>query len=330
MVNSLRINKAQSTIEFTLIFITLGVFLLGITRVWGWYIAKFPFRQPRYTRTRVLAGTPDDANPLGGNGPGLWPVYGYRPLTDDWIFAGKVPSEKQFLTRASSPAKRVGRRDIKTEEENINNAKKRAANLLTEINLRREADQLQSRGNFYQKKADSYRQKSLYHLEQAKKYKKLAETEGFYYEDGTSYYERLARYHINRAEHFQNLAETNYLTAKRYYTQAKAKRDRADFLKAEGEANMWKAAQDSGFSPDDKNIVKNPSLYQNMLDNEIKSAYNKSDKYRRISERYEGENEELAEYYKLQSDNYLKEAKRLEERKKDLSNQTEAISNMSL
>lgn len=192
-----RENRGQSTIEFIFVFILLATFLLGFSRLWVWYNAQFPHRQRGYSRTRIIAATPDDANPLGEKGPGLWPVFGNLPLTDDWLFAGIPPEEEPFKKNSKVYKKREGRTTLHTNSEITQKTNESLMLRTNAILLRREAKRLKAKSDFHLKKAKDY--EAL-----ANKYKDLDD-----FESRTlfKYYKHLSQYHYAQAKDYARRAK---------------------------------------------------------------------------------------------------------------------------
>jgi hypothetical protein len=67
--------QGQSSIELSVVFVIILVFLLGMFRIWFWGNNDLYRRQNDYINTRGRNGT--------------WPVHNTPALTDNWIFHGR-------------------------------------------------------------------------------------------------------------------------------------------------------------------------------------------------------------------------------------------------
>lgn len=85
--------KAQSILDYVLVFIVVSGLLLGIVRIWIWFNANYAKRQVSFQKTRIDVAGPtrpyDMDNSLALVGVGYQPL----DLTEDWVFKG-VPSGK--------------------------------------------------------------------------------------------------------------------------------------------------------------------------------------------------------------------------------------------
>ena len=59
--------RSESIVDFLLVFIAVGMFTLGITRIWVWFNANYAGRQVDYQESRALAGKAGTYNNLGQN-----------------------------------------------------------------------------------------------------------------------------------------------------------------------------------------------------------------------------------------------------------------------
>ena len=96
--------KAQSILDYALVFIAVSALILGIVRIWIWFNANYAKRQAAFQQSRLTATNPTETLVTSGT----WtetvsqmpydkidaPVnIGYQPLdlTEDWVFKG-IPS----------------------------------------------------------------------------------------------------------------------------------------------------------------------------------------------------------------------------------------------
>jgi len=80
-----RRNKAQSILDFVLIFGILVTFIAGLTRIWIWFNANYAKRNVDYQNTRFAAGKANDSHfsSLAYNDQVL-------TINDDWVFKGQT------------------------------------------------------------------------------------------------------------------------------------------------------------------------------------------------------------------------------------------------
>ena len=64
----LKTQKAQATLEFTVMFVIMAVLLLGLIGMWKWSAGNLVLRQKAYNATRISAGS---------DSPGA--SYGFSP-----------------------------------------------------------------------------------------------------------------------------------------------------------------------------------------------------------------------------------------------------------
>ncbi|MCX5705557.1 MAG: hypothetical protein NTZ92_05845 [Candidatus Omnitrophica bacterium] len=78
-------NRAQSILDFILIFGILLTFIVGLTRIWVWFNANYAKRNVDYQNTRLAAGQANDSHQTALS-------YSDSVLTidDDWVFKGKA------------------------------------------------------------------------------------------------------------------------------------------------------------------------------------------------------------------------------------------------
>ena len=74
------INKAQATLEFTLIFVIMAALLMGLLGLWKWSSDSIIQRQLRYNATRLEAGSKTPGEPSAGN------MYQASALTDNQTY----------------------------------------------------------------------------------------------------------------------------------------------------------------------------------------------------------------------------------------------------
>ncbi len=91
------ISRAQSILGYILVFISIALLALYITRVWVWFNANYALRQTKYEDTRLSAGQSYDA-PYTPKDIGSTPL----PLTDEWIFNAE-PSGIVKLPHGGTP-----------------------------------------------------------------------------------------------------------------------------------------------------------------------------------------------------------------------------------
>ncbi|MFY9401803.1 MAG: hypothetical protein WAQ07_00095 [Candidatus Omnitrophota bacterium] len=58
-------NRAQATLEFTIIFIIMAALLLGLLTMWKWSSNNIIQRQVHYNETRLRAGSSTPGEPAG-------------------------------------------------------------------------------------------------------------------------------------------------------------------------------------------------------------------------------------------------------------------------
>lgn len=77
--------KAQSLLDFVLIFGILIAVTVGFTRIWVWFNTNLAKRSVDYQNTRLSAGSANDSHETT-----LAYTDAQLPLDDDWIFRGKT------------------------------------------------------------------------------------------------------------------------------------------------------------------------------------------------------------------------------------------------
>jgi hypothetical protein len=92
----MRFKKAQSILDYAIVFIAVAGLLLGIVRIWIWFNANYAKRQYSFQESRKTAALLSDtakAKPYSDTDNSLAPVdIGYQPLdlTEDWVFKGSA------------------------------------------------------------------------------------------------------------------------------------------------------------------------------------------------------------------------------------------------